>query len=198
MTSVVYSSRFVLHIFRGFIMTYVITYAVQGLFLFAIYILYRTARGAQNTYFRILCTIAILYPLGKVIQFGLIGPGWLRWHMSDAGWVSCMAIFMAFGPLEKRGLLHERLRNGTHIVFGVAVIMELLQLSVPKASAHKDLFTAAGDWVDLAIFFVMYGVNLLLIWRMSPPMPMPAVAKKKKLGAQATLTKRMRRGKGRR
>lgn len=116
-----------------------------------------------NFYFRVIALIALLYPIGKVLQFWLIGPGWIRWYMADIGWVSCIALILAFGRIASGRTLLDKMVTGVHLAFGVAVLVELFQLSLGKPRvAREGVFSAAGDWVDLVIFLLMYVMNLLL------------------------------------
>ncbi|MDP2816224.1 MAG: hypothetical protein Q8O19_06050 [Rectinemataceae bacterium] len=120
-----------------------------------------------NIYFRIIVLMGLLYPLGKMLQLNLIGPGWIRWYLADVGFISCIALLLAFGRMiPPSNWILGRITSGIHVAFAVAVITELLQLSVRASqtvSGHAA--TARGDWVDLGIFITMYCVNLILIYR---------------------------------
>lgn len=129
----------------------------------------------NNRYFTAMAVIALLYPLGKVLQFWLIGPGWIRWYMSDVGWVSCVGIFIAFGNMLPFGrTLLDSMKVGVGVAFAIAVCVESAQLFLPK-NATKSAFMAAGDWIDMGIFFFMFAVNLYLLFKMRPPVTVPII-----------------------
>ncbi|MDP3958369.1 MAG: hypothetical protein Q8Q36_02835 [bacterium] len=130
----------------------------------------------NSRYFTAIAVLALLYPLGKVLQFWLIGPGWIRWYISDVGWVSCVGILIAFGNmLPSSGTMLDRIKTGVGVAFAIAVCIESAQIILPKRPIKSD-FIAAGDWADMAIFFLMYGVNLYLIHKMKPATPIPVAA----------------------
>lgn len=127
-------------------------------------ILFCEIRRIRSTYFTAIALIAFLYPLGKFFQFWLIGPSWIRWYMSDIGFISSMLLGMAYSPLKFFGnTMLERMRRGLGTAFRLAVMVEILQLIAKPHITKKQTFMASGDWNDLAIFFAMYGVNFYLI-----------------------------------
>lgn len=133
----------------------------------------------NSRYFTIIVAIAVLYPLGKVLQLWLIGPGWIRWYMADVGWVSCIGIVIAFGNiLPIRGTMPDRLKAGIVAAFIVAVCIESAQLYFPK-NTTKSAFMAAGDWTDMEIFFLMFAINLHLLFKMKQQVAVPVIIPKK-------------------
>ncbi len=131
--------------------------------------LWRQMAWARNRYYTLLTILAALYPLGKVLQAWLIGPGWVRWYLSDVGWTSFVALAVA--GLIKYRLFLDRVNAGVHVAFMIGVAAELWQMSVKQ----RGTFTGAGDWIDLIIFILMYGLNLYLIALMRTPAPTPTV-----------------------
>ena len=56
----------------------------------------------------------------------------------------------------------ERMRYGIGFAFFIAVMVEFIQLALkPSITEHRG-FMASGDWIDMGIFVVMYGVNRIL------------------------------------
>lgn len=130
----------------------------------------------NSRYFTAMAVLALLYPLGKVLQLWLIGPWWIRWYMSDVGWVSCIGIVIAFGNvLPFGGTMLDRMKMGIGVAFAVAVCVESAQLFLQK-NTTKSAFMAAGDWVDMGIFFAMYAVNLYLLFKMNQRASVPVIS----------------------
>lgn len=124
-----------------------------------------------NRYFTIMVAIGLLYPLGKALQFWLIGPGWLRWYLGDIGWTSCVTVFIAFSPWTKSRRLFDGISTGVHTAFFIAATVELSQMMLQVDPANRPAFSAAGDDIDMVIFLVMYWVNIFLLSFMCPPAP---------------------------
>lgn len=138
-------------------------------------ILFREVRRIRNTHFTAIALIAFLYPLGKFFQFWLIGPTWIRWYMSDVGFVSCLALTIAYSPFRFFGrTMLERIRRGIGSAFRLAVLVETLQLIAKPYITDRPKFSASGDWMDMAIFFVMYGVNRYLLAKLEKQCRLPA------------------------
>lgn len=54
------------------------------------------------------------------------------------------------------------MRYGIGFAFFIAVMVEFIQLALkPSITEHRG-FMASGDWIDMGIFVVMYGVNRIL------------------------------------
>ena len=146
-------------------------------------------RRIRSVYFIAIALIAFLYPLGKFFQFWLIGPRWIRWYMSDVGFISGIGIAIAYSPFKFFGnTMLERIRSGLGTSFRLAVVVEILQLIAKPYITKKQTFMASGDWVDMAIFFVMYAVNLYLLAKLKkqcePVVVTRPIQKSKKRNAQ--------------
>lgn len=130
--------------------------------LVLVYVAYKN-RG----YFMVMAALGLLYPLGKLFQFWLIGPGWIRWHLSDVGWISWLAILLTFLGIIRGASFFSRVRRGIGTAFLVALCSESLQLIFiePRPDRAPGL-TATGDWIDMVIFLLMLGVNLGLVFQM--------------------------------
>ncbi|MES2213376.1 MAG: hypothetical protein V4473_00870 [Patescibacteria group bacterium] len=136
------------------------------------------ARKMRSVNFATIVLFAMCYPIGKTFQLWLVGPRWIRWYMSDVGFISMVMIWIGFSGIAFFGkTVLERIKIGAWDGFILAVIVETLQLCAKSQSVihKKGTFAASGDWVDMAIFFVMYIVNISLLARLKrecgPPKP---------------------------
>lgn len=124
-----------------------------------------------NRYFTCIAVLGFLYPLGKIFQIWLIGPSWVRWYVADIGFISSVAVFFAIMriPLFNHfgRSMAERMKYGMDFGAFMAIMVEFIQLAMkPYVTEHKG-FMASGDWVDMGIFVVMYGVNRILYTKLN-------------------------------
>lgn len=121
-----------------------------------------------------LVILASLYPLGKAFQQEQIVPQWIRFYISDVGFIPyfavvvgsicCMAVYLLRrekGPF-RFWCFRRAIRRTTYAGWFVAVSVELLQLAIQPAVPTKE-FSARGDVVDLVIFCIMLAVTLGLV-----------------------------------
>lgn len=128
----------------------------------------------KNWCFTILGLLALLYPLGKAVQFWLIWPSWIRWHMADVGFIPAGAL--AAGLIGSTYFGHtflERTKKGAGTLFRIAIMVEGAQLLLIPQAKVGHIFRTAGDWVDMVIFFVMFGVTKLLVEGLPQEKPAP-------------------------
>lgn len=136
-------------------------------FFFASFLGIIFSKKYRNPYISIILFFPVLYTWGKVMQIYLIGPSWVRWYVSDFGFVG-MGAFMAilytnFGmPPKKRdfGKLIKKMMKLTVIFFVIAMITELMQMAADSIPNHPPLLTA-GDPIDMALYIYSF---LLIVW----------------------------------
>ncbi len=126
----------------------------------------------NNTYFRCFACLSLTYPFGEWLQYMVIGPGWIRWHVSDVGFISSFgllfAVFHYLGRFASHRFTAEtfpnRLLMGTSIGFVLAIASEVLKPSVRTMLIPDQ--TSKLDWIDIIIFCLSFGLNYWLISRM--------------------------------
>jgi phosphatidylserine synthase len=119
----------------------------------------------RNNYFRILSILALLYPLGEYLQYALFGPSWIRWHLSDVGFVPSYGLLVTV-ILLWTNRSWERFPNlllkGATVAFVIGVVYESSQFFY-QGNSESIHPRASGDWVDIAIFALIYGLSYFLI-----------------------------------
>ena len=121
----------------------------------------------RNPYISFILFFPVLYVWGKVMQIYLIGPSWVRWYVSDFGFVGIGA-FMAilytnFGMPPKRrdfGKLIKKMMKLTVIFFAIAMMVEVMQMQADAIPNHPKYLTA-GDPIDIALYIYSF---LLITW----------------------------------
>lgn len=115
--------------------------------------------------FSLIPLLALLYPLTKTAQFGMIGPTWFRSYFADIGFIP----FFTYAAILKEfmgNLNFRRIRAVAWIAGIFAIAAEFFQIFMLKKgylslSGLKNL-TARGDLVDMWIFFIMLVVVLVI------------------------------------
>lgn len=74
-------------------------------------------------------TFLVSYVIGKGLQFFAVGPPWLRWHLSDLGFVACVSLFpeILFRGTRFEGALMRHQKKVWALALTVALVSEALQ-----------------------------------------------------------------------
>lgn len=149
-------------------------YDIQFLFVFVsvltTFAILHLGNKLRDRRFYLVAMLGSLYIFGEVIQYLHMGPGWIRWHMSDVGWVSWFTIIITavvsklLPDIDVLGLLRKML----WIPFLGGVVMELTQMYLAeKDPGVLSESTVRGDVIDIIIFTVTFVANLLLLKRIA-------------------------------
>lgn len=127
----------------------------------------------RNKYFRIFAGLALIYPFGEWLQYMLIGPGWIRWHLSDFGFSSSVGLLFTItyftADYLSRRYSPEKFPNqllvGVSIALTIAIVQETYKflIHVKPNPTHP---VSHGDWIDMIVFIISYGLNYWLISKM--------------------------------
>jgi len=104
---------------------------------------------------KLIAAMAFCYPLGKAIEFWFIGPEIVRGHLSDFGFVPCLALFLYETDWMQRFEPWRRWLIGSTAVLALAAGVEAFELSFEKLEVAKHAPTR-GDWGDMASYFISY------------------------------------------
>lgn len=103
---------------------------VGVLVLGAVYV--KNGISNKQTIFRLLLPVALLYPLGKFVQFWGVGPTIFKSYMSDIGFVPCFAVTMGLLAHMHRSSITqaalERARYWCTFSSVIAVGFELIEI----------------------------------------------------------------------
>ncbi len=105
-----------------------------------------------------------LYGLGKYIQAAMVGPGFVRWYLSDVGFVGITGWVFLYGHASS-AKIRWAARTLATILVVVAVGLEWLVIKV-QPQEIITIPTARGDIVDVIIFIVSYSFVMVLIDRL--------------------------------
>jgi len=103
------------------------------------------------------------------MQLNLIGPSWVRWYVSDFGFVgfgTLLALLVHTTPSKQKGLkvLVKKIMRLTVIMFVLAVTVEMFQMEADKIARERNLvIPTAGDLVDIALYVYSFLLNIWLI-----------------------------------
>jgi hypothetical protein len=163
---------------------------VIALCIALIIIILRFAYKAKDGGVRVTMLVAVLYPIGELLQRTGLGPTWLRWHLSDFGVASCVC-FMAIVAYQK---LTERLTSKA-IWNCQAVLVAATTLAVShEAFQYED---GAGDIIDTAAYLIGSFISFVALWHTDKKIHaeeyrQPVAPPLKKRGARHTAPKRKR------
>jgi len=110
----------------------------------------------QNLIFLILCSF---YPIAKFCQAWLVGPSFIRWYFANIGGIPIVVLILA---IFHKNYNEKIIRQDSTIGLILVVIYELLQLAYNSTLASSLFNYRRGDWIDLAIYPIIYGTMLLL------------------------------------
>ncbi len=107
---------------------------------------------------------AILYPLGKVFQVFGVGPGFIRWYLSDVGFVPCVAVFIGEQVRFTRGYAYTRKGYEAGVVIGLAgaLFVEWMQTVATLAGQSG---VSRGDVMDVMLFVTTASLSVYWIER---------------------------------
>lgn len=116
--------------------------------------------------FSLIPLLALLYPLTKIAQFGMIGPTWFRSYCADIGFIPCFT-YIAILQEFSADLNFRKIRLKTWAAAIFAMGAEFFQIFLLKGGyLNLSLFnklTARGDVADMWIFFSMLIILLVII-----------------------------------
>jgi len=160
-------------------------------------------RKVSSRHLQILLVWGMLYPIGKGLQFSLIGPDWARWYLADISFLACVAGTFLIQPI---GSLRWRLAMVRFNVILVWVAICALEVLFELSQTDDPSILARGDWWDI----VCYTASLPLVWvlingvrvrfvRVVIPQPVPVrVTSERNLELRRTRKGNKRRRKARR
>jgi hypothetical protein len=131
---------------------------------------------------RLLGMIAMLWPLGKVLQFTHTGTPWMRNYISDLGFVTAIGLFVLYHNINtiKKGTKNVydfKLRMQMGLVLGItlgfilAVIAETGQFALDfmvmqQNGALKNNGVSRGDINDYMAYTISGIVSIIIVYRM--------------------------------
>lgn len=116
-------------------------------------------------YYKALWILGILYPLGKSLQFWVIGPAVVRGYLSDIGFIACLVCLVGLTRGYSRSVARTA-RMFAVYAFVVAVAVEVIQMFANSRIEKAGLtFGPRGDWVDMIIYLVTFLAVLYLLFR---------------------------------
>lgn len=108
--------------------------------------------------------LLFLYALGKYIQMAMIGPGIVRWYLSDIGFIGITGWIFFYGHPSSAKIRSAARTLATMLVV-VAVCIEWVVMNFQPKQIPIPTTTpmARGDIIDVMIFIISYGLVMLLI-----------------------------------
>ena len=95
--------------------------------ILTLFVIAHLSAKVRNRYLYLMSAIGALYIFGQFSQTFLIGPRWIRWHMSDVGWISWLTIVLTYLKLSFGINELQRLKSGVWISFFTGIGIEFLQ-----------------------------------------------------------------------
>src|SRR5258707_4395399 len=118
---------------------FTILYAGCTLFVYLI------MKRESSRIIKLIGLMAMCYPLGKLIEIWLIGPDFIRWHLSDFGFVPCLAfVLYKIGALRRLEPWRQWLIWATAPLVA-AVGAESVELALQRVEVARNLSTR-GAW----------------------------------------------------
>jgi len=118
--------------------------------------------------------LAVTYPIGELMQYALVGPGFIRWYLSDIGFVAVPAAFLFVVPRITWGTaldLGKRLTTAAFIIGGsLELFFWKIQPSEPIPNAM-----VRGDLIDVTIFVIVYILVLILLLNLEEKINQPPI-----------------------
>lgn len=112
----------------------------------------------SNLFFLLL---SCFYPIAKFCQAWLIGPRVVRWYFANIGAIPLTALLLSVITRKRND--SKTIRTGATIGFTLAILYELMQFALnPYFKTSPLLAHRRGDWVDLAIYPIVYIVTIWL------------------------------------
>jgi len=93
--------------------------------------------------------LSLLYLIGEYFQIEMIGPNWLRWYLSDFGFI--FAIALTINKVIKSTKLSFTISFAAAVIFEMTLIFEIVTFT------HW-----VGDLPDIGVFTTAYLIGLLL------------------------------------
>jgi len=123
-----------------------------------------------------LSIIGLIYPVSKFCQALIVGPIWVRWWLTDFGFVICLTlIYLSILEIKNKWSLITNFRTPL-IKSGVfallfSVIVEISQLLVDYLLKENNLtvqskMVARGDYNDFVMY--IFGFLVILIVALDP------------------------------
>ncbi len=137
-------------------MLVVLRFSILALCAAAAWMMWMMARIAKHTAAAVFLGLAFLYPLGKVFQFWVLGPRFVRWYMSDVGFVPFTALAIGLFLMSKNWGIQPAFRRSLGTALRLGILVELMQLAISAAAKKHVEFSAAGDWWDMACYITAY------------------------------------------
>lgn|GEM_PF-5200275 len=118
---------------------------------------------------------AIVYPIGVFLKFGLVGPDWVRFHMSDLAFPIAVATFILQFAWVSAGrsdsvsvvVRSRRLMIAAAIGLAFSVAIECFEGYAVVHLYRYNQGIGAFDWIDIACYVAgtLYVVGVALYWR---------------------------------
>src|ERR1700683_244350 len=109
---------------------------------------------------KVMMLMVLCFPIGKALEFWLVVPQLIRWHLADFVFVPCVAwISWEIPSLSKRLEPWRLWVVTTTAALALAVGVELIELAFQHIEVAKNLPTR-GDWGDMASYFISYALFL--------------------------------------
>lgn len=108
--------------------------------------------------YKLLALIGAMYPLGEALQTVRIVPSWIRWYLSDFGFVPLFSFLLVMFTLDTKW--ESKARYGMWVIFFLTIGQEVFDI------LHKTSYSdKRGDLIDLVVIIISFAVTLWLAKR---------------------------------
>jgi hypothetical protein len=139
---------------------------------------------------KFLIAIGLLYPIAKACQILIIGPNWVRWWLTDFGFVIMLSIVYLYTveikhDIQKMKNLRIPLIKSAIFSFVFSLLIEISQLLIDyynlknKATVFSfNGLVARGDYMDILMYVLGFTIVIIVAFDSSLK-PIPIIINKK-------------------
>lgn len=138
-------------------------------------LLIRSMQKQEGTEITILWVLSLMYAVGKILGFLVIGPRFIRWYMADVGYMGLTVLPLTLGLIKfgwSKAIAYARI--AALVLFYLAAAAEIFTFLIQSKEIPKTIM-ARGDLIDLVIYVVGYAFVLHLLYRLEAKQLRPVV-----------------------
>ncbi|MEN9647794.1 MAG: hypothetical protein RLY57_598 [Candidatus Parcubacteria bacterium] len=107
----------------------------------------------RTSKYKLLALIGVMYPLGEALQTIRIVPSWIRWHLSDFGFVPLYSFVLITFTLDTKW--EDKARYGIWVIFFLTIGQEVFDILLQSKNSDKR-----GDPIDLMVIIFSFVITL--------------------------------------